>query len=412
MAKGGKKRMMNPILIKELKLGARSIRLPLSIMFYDIVLAIVAVIAILIVSLAGSDEGGVNFSGFLYIFEVIGWIQMAITLLIVPILTAGAISGEREKQTLEIMLTTPEKPLAIVWGKLLASLSNYLIFIISSIPIMAIAFVLGGLNWFALLGYMVMMIIMAIYVGSIGIFCSSEFKKTIVSIVMTFLLEFALLAIPVFLFFGIIVIGAIIHEYLYYDANIVGIPPDPNFGLLPFIMIGNPLTGFLDYMLRSIDVYSLSELLKDSDAFGTIMPILAHAWIPLNILACGGISYFFLKMAAKKLNPIKKMKKKKRPVTPVPVPNPNQTPAQGMPQLYQPQQMMPMQQGNSPEQAVTAPMQQGSSPEQAVTAPVQQGSSPQQAVTPTQESTAITEQLIQPGVTGTQTGQQEMPSRD
>ena len=121
MAKAAKKRKLNPILKKELRLGSRSIRLPLSVMFYDIVLAIVAVIAILIAALAGSSEGGVDFSGFLYIFQVIGWIQLAITLLIVPILTAGSISGEREKQTLEIMLTTPEKPLAIIWGKLLAS---------------------------------------------------------------------------------------------------------------------------------------------------------------------------------------------------------------------------------------------------------------------------------------------------
>ena len=33
-----KRRMLDPILKKELKLGARSIKLPLSVMFYDIVL--------------------------------------------------------------------------------------------------------------------------------------------------------------------------------------------------------------------------------------------------------------------------------------------------------------------------------------------------------------------------------------
>lgn len=364
MAKGKKKQMLNPILKKELRLGSRSIRLPLSVMFYDIVLAIVAVIAILVAALAGSSDGGVDFSGFLYIFQIIGWIQLSITLLIVPILTAGSISGEREKQTLEIMLTTPEKPLAIIWGKLMASLSNYLIFIISSVPIMAIAFVLGGLNWFALLGYIFMMVVIAIFIGSLGIFCSSAFKKTIVSIVMTFLLEFAVLAVPVFLFIGILGGGAIIYEYIYYESNYVGNIPDPNFGILPLLMIGNPLTGFLDYMLRVMDVYSIAQMIEDADAFGVIMPVIAHAWIPMNILVCGGISYFFLKMAAKKLNPIKKLKKKKRAPVPMPVQNPNSASLQGMPQLYQPQQ----------------------------------GALQAQQVVPPQEPTAITEKLIQPGV--------------
>ena len=152
------KKKMNPILRKELRLGSRSIKIPLALMFYNIVLALIAVVMIFSVNAVGGISGAfssngdaIDFSGFLYIFQVIGWTQLGITLLIVPILSAGSISGEREKQTLEIMLTTPEKPFSIIWGKLLASLSNFIMFIVTSIPIMAISFVLGGLNWFALL---------------------------------------------------------------------------------------------------------------------------------------------------------------------------------------------------------------------------------------------------------------------
>lgn len=419
IAKGKKKQMLNPILRKELRLGSRSIRLPLSVMFYDIVLAIVAVIAILVAALAGSSDGGVDFSGFLYIFQIIGWIQLGITLLIVPILTAGSISGEREKQTLEIMLTTPEKPLAIIWGKLLASLSNYLIFIISSIPIMAIAFVLGGLNWFALLGYIFMMIVVAIFVGSIGIFCSSAFKKTIVSIVMTFLLEFAVLAVPVFLFMGILGGGAVMYEYIYYESNYAGTIPDPNFGILPLIMIGNPLTGFLDYMLRVMDADNIAVVIRDTDIFGTIMPVIAHAWIPLNVLACGGISYFFLKMAAKKLNPIKKVKKKKQAPVPNPVQIPNQASAQGMPQMYQPQQETLQAQQTIPSQepaAITEQLtqqmiqpQQGSiRMQQNLQPPQAEQQDPQEVLS--QEPKAITEKLTQPGVVVQEDNQEQQSS--
>ncbi len=331
-----KRRMLDPILKKELKLGARSIKLPLSVMFYDIVLSIIAVLAIFVASFSNGLIGGVDFSVFLSIYQIIGWTQMGIVLLIIPILSAGTISSEREKQTLEIMLTTPKKPISIVWGKLLASLSQYMIFILSSIPIMAIAFVLGGLNWFALIGYIFMMIVLAVFVGSIGVFCSSAFKKTIVSIVMTFLLEFALLALPIFLFFAIIAGGYTIHETLYYSYNNLNLTqPDLNFGVLPLIMIGSPLTGFYDYMIRSmsLDAATLAEIFKDADVFGVIMPVIAHAWIPLNVIACGGISYFFLRMAARKLNPVKNRKKKKgkHPMAGQPAAGMNPVPGQPMP---------------------------------------------------------------------------------
>jgi len=154
----GKALKLNPILNKELRLGSRSIKIPMFVMGYDIVLSLIAVVSMFVIQ-ANSRYDSNAFSQYLYIYQIIGWTQFAITLIIVPILTAGTISGERERQTLDIMLTTPKKPLSIVWGKMLSAISNYMIFIISSIPIMAIAFILGGLNWFALLGYIVMMII-------------------------------------------------------------------------------------------------------------------------------------------------------------------------------------------------------------------------------------------------------------
>lgn len=340
-----KKIKLNPILNKELRLGSRSIRLPLSVMFYDAFLAVVAVFIIFIIFMSNS-EGSTDFSGYLAIYQAIGWMQLSIMLVIVPILTAGTISGEREKQTLEIMLTTPQKPMAIIWGKLLSSLANFMVFLVSSIPVMALAFVLGGLNWFALLGYLAMMTVVGIYVGSIGIFCSAAFKKTIISIVMTFLIMIGLLVVSVGIFFGIILVAAIVYESMNYTANYT--LPNPNFSILPLILIGNPLTGFLDYMLISMNLMSISEILEDADIFGTLMPMLAHAWIPLNIVACGGISYFFLRMAANKLDPIRKQnKKKKKKVVPVVVAQSEIDPVmQGSPA---PQQVPPMAQQVSSE---------------------------------------------------------------
>lgn len=373
------KKQMNPILRKELRLGSRSIKIPLALMFYNIVLSLIAVIMIFSVNTVGglssvlSGTGdAIDFSGFLYIFQVIGWTQLGITLLIVPILSAGSISGEREKQTLEIMLTTPEKPFSIVWGKLLASLSNFIMFVISSIPIMAISFVLGGLNWFALLGFIVMILVVAVLVGSIGVFCSSAFKKTIVSIVMTFLIEFGVLVLPMIICGGVLGIEAITYAAV---TDQMANPPDPNFGPTPFIMILTPLTGFFDYMMRVMNLTSIAEILTDADMFGVITPILSYAWIPVNVIISGLLSFFFLRMAASKLNPIKKRKKK----------TPKQMEAQklqGMPVAPQPQRYQPQMMQGQPQmmqgqpQMMRQPQPQEQVPPQPIYAPPVQNAQP------------------------------------
>ena len=386
------KKKMNPILRKELRLGSRSSKIPLALMFYNIVLALIAVVMIFSVNAVGGISGAfssngdaIDFSGFLYIFQVIGWTQLGITLLIVPILSAGSISGEREKQTLEIMLTTPEKPFSIIWGKLLASLSNFIMFIVTSIPIMAISFVLGGLNWFALLGFIAMILVVAILVGSIGVFCSSAFKKTIASIVMTFLIEFGVLFLPLIICGGVLGVEAI--AYAAVTDQMMN-PPDPNFGPTPFIMILTPLTGFFDYMMRVMNLTSIAEILREADMFGVITPILSYAWIPVNVIISGLLSFFFLRMAARKLNPIKKRKKKV----------PKQMEAQklqGMPvapqpQLYQPQMMQgqPQMQEQMPPQPIYAPPQPM---QQAAVPPVQQAAAvpPVQNVEPVQQAAAV-----------------------
>ena len=387
------KKKMNPILRKELRLGSRSIKIPLALMFYNIVLALIAVVMIFSVNAVGGISGAfssngdaIDFSGFLYIFQVIGWTQLGITLLIVPILSAGSISGEREKQTLEIMLTTPEKPFSIIWGKLLASLSNFIMFIVTSIPIMAISFVLGGLNWFALLGFIAMILVVAILVGSIGVFCSSAFKKTIASIVMTFLIEFGVLFLPLIICGGVLGVEAI--AYAAVTDQMMN-PPDPNFGPTPFIMILTPLTGFFDYMMRVMNLTSIAEILREADMFGVITPILSYAWIPVNVIISGLLSFFFLRMAARKLNPIKKRKKKV----------PKQMEAQklqGMPvapqpQLYQPQMMQGQPQVAQPQPQMTGqPQMQEQVPPQPIYAPPQPAmTSPVQNLEPMQQAAAV-----------------------
>ena len=76
--------------------------------------------------------------------EVFIGLLMFQTLLVVflaPAFTAGAISLEREKQTLDLLATTPICSLAIVLGKLASALTYVFLLILASIPLTALVFV-------------------------------------------------------------------------------------------------------------------------------------------------------------------------------------------------------------------------------------------------------------------------------
>ena len=167
---------MNPILRKELMVGSRSIKMSLAIMGVNALLTFIVLLVIAVTSLE-SAYGGYDYSGLGTLFPVLSCIECGMLSLIVPIITFGSISGEREKQTLDIMLTTPVSPFAIALGKLEAAMMVVMMYIISSVPVMAISFVLGGMSWWALIGLFVMLLSIGIYVGSVGVFCSSLVKK-------------------------------------------------------------------------------------------------------------------------------------------------------------------------------------------------------------------------------------------
>ena len=103
-----------------------------------------------------------------------------------PAMTAGAISLEREKQTLDMLATTPISSLAIVIGKLLSALTYVFILIIASIPLTAMVFVFGGVGPDEVLRGYVVLFVTAIGLGSLGLFISALMQRTQAATVVTF----------------------------------------------------------------------------------------------------------------------------------------------------------------------------------------------------------------------------------
>ena len=120
------------------------------------------------------------------IFIGLMMLQTLIVAVLAPAATAGAISSEREHQTLELLAVTPISSLAIVLGKLLSALAWVFVLILASIPVTALVFVYGGVAPDDILrGYLVLFATV-IGLGSVGIFFSALTRRTGASTGLTF----------------------------------------------------------------------------------------------------------------------------------------------------------------------------------------------------------------------------------
>jgi len=156
------------------------------------------------------------------IFGVILVLQTVLTLLLAPALTSGGVSMEREKQTLELLITTPVSTLGLVLGKLASSLAYVVLLILLSIPLMSLAFVFGGIAPDDVVRAYVMLFATAFGVGSIGLFLSAWLKRTqlatAIALIVVFLLSFA---------------APLVHGYAYLSSRsfvageVSGPPPEP-----------------------------------------------------------------------------------------------------------------------------------------------------------------------------------------
>ena len=156
------------------------------------------------VQTAALQGGSAAFASALVGQEVFGALILVETLLVVflaPAFTSGAISLEREKQTLDMLAATPISSLAIVIGKLLSALAYVFLLIAASIPLTAIVFVFGGVGPDDVLRAYAVLIVSALGLGSMGLFISASMQRTQGATVVTF---FTVLFLTLGTMFGVL----------------------------------------------------------------------------------------------------------------------------------------------------------------------------------------------------------------
>ena len=136
-------------------------------------------------------------------------------MLVGPVYSAGSVTSERERQTLDLLLTTTVTPWKILAGKLIASLriSSGLSALLVWPLLLAIVMVpyfysnlLGVAAFFAIL------VCTGVTTALVGLFCSVQFQKTTTSLMTTFSVIVLLFCLPVAAHFLAITTAPVVAE--------------------------------------------------------------------------------------------------------------------------------------------------------------------------------------------------------
>jgi ABC-2 type transport system permease protein len=237
----------NPIVAKEYRSRMRTWRSPVALTVYILLLgglgwAIFAATTYSYnngYSYGGSGSYGQSLFMYLVIF------QMVLLAFITPALTAGAISGERERQTIDLLFVTLVPPFSIIWGKLLASISFILLLLLISVPIFSLVFLFGGVEIDQVAEAFLVMAVSALTLGALGIAFSTWIRRTLPATVAAYGAGFVLIA-------GSLVYGLLFPTDVGPNATTLPSPPVATYlgPIVPLVTIATDAPMYANYGLR------------------------------------------------------------------------------------------------------------------------------------------------------------------
>lgn len=179
----------NPVIAKELRGRMRDRRTFILLTFY---LSLIAAFVCMVYLFLGESTSGLTFDPDYRqtlgksIFGTVVLIEILLISFIGPGLTAGALTGEREHRTLDLLKTTLLTPRELVLGKLSASVIYLFLLIFTVLPIQSLAFILGGVGLAEVFISSLLLVVTSIFFATLGIFFSSFLKRTLAATVSSY----------------------------------------------------------------------------------------------------------------------------------------------------------------------------------------------------------------------------------
>ena len=182
---------MLAIVLKEFKSRMRGWRTPVVLTLYVGILAAIAYTQA--DSIANRSVYGGNNSPAaqgLEIFSTLAGFQLALLIFLSPALSAGAVAGERERQTFDLLLCTGLSAPSIVLGKYLASLAFILLLLWAALPVFSLAFLFGGVTPLAIALVLLLCFATATSITGLTILVSALFNRVQVATAIAYALVF------------------------------------------------------------------------------------------------------------------------------------------------------------------------------------------------------------------------------
>jgi ABC-type transport system involved in multi-copper enzyme maturation permease subunit len=266
----------NALLKKELRTRTRGWRSTAVLTFY---MAILGVIAIAFLWMQAGPTTGQSSQVGVQLFQVLSVFQLFLILFITPASTAGALSGERQRQTWDLLLVTRLPSFGIVWGKLVAGLAFNLMLIFASLPLFSLVFLFGGVAPEDVVHTYLVFLTTVLLLGMLSLFVSSLTRRLAVSMIVSNILA---------LFLGVGLSLLTLYLESYQQPGLIAGPP--GFGnngpatapLTPLAQL-DPFVALLSALPTGTGGSALGSLGTIYHAFG--LPLRMQLWDAYAILA-------------------------------------------------------------------------------------------------------------------------------
>jgi ABC-type transport system involved in multi-copper enzyme maturation permease subunit len=205
-------------------------------------------------------------------------VQLLLIIFISPAFTATTINGEKERQTFDLLLCSNLSSVALISGKLLAGLINTLLLIAASIPLFSLIFFFGGISPYQIFEALAIFLATALFTATLGIFCSTLWKRPSTSTAFTYALTLVWLGLPLIISVLVPQIGAINASSSASGA------PQP-----PYLLLWSPIEALLstfgstglnlgNYQLGPLSL-SLWQTNISLDLCATIILLILSIWL-------------------------------------------------------------------------------------------------------------------------------------
>jgi ABC-type transport system involved in multi-copper enzyme maturation permease subunit len=135
-------------------------------------------------SLVTSESTGAG----IHLFQTLSLAELFLIVFVTPASIAGAISGERQHRTWDLLVSSPSSMASIVWGKLLAGVVFNLVLLAATLPFFALIFLFGGMTAGDMVPAFLVFLVTVVLLAALSLAVSALTARLTVSYMVSMLL--------------------------------------------------------------------------------------------------------------------------------------------------------------------------------------------------------------------------------